>query len=94
MRADAFNPEMVEEEVVVVMALAEDELIFQRSCLFLLAVAAQLWVLEEVFHYLFLCYLQEQQELGERIERDIALLPMRPTVLWPREAGFQETSLH
>lgn len=66
MRADAFNPEMVEE---VVMALAEDELIFQRSCLFLLAVAAQLWVLEEVFHYLFLCYLQEQQELGERIER-------------------------
>lgn len=66
MRAGAFNPEMVEE---VVMALAEDELIFQRSCLFLLAVAAQLWVLEEVFHYLFLCYLQEQQELGERIER-------------------------
>lgn len=34
MRADAFNPEMVEEAV---MALAEDELIFQRSCLFLLA---------------------------------------------------------
>lgn len=66
MRAGAFNPEMVEEAV---MALAEDELIFQRSCLFLLAVAAQLWVLEEVFHYLFLCYLQEQQELGERIER-------------------------
>lgn len=63
MRADAFNPEMVEEAI---MALAEDELIFQRSCLFLLAVAAQLWVLEEVFHYLFLCYLQEQQELGER----------------------------